>query len=201
MGSTEKRGTAGESGTADVIGILRQEHENIAKLLDALERQLARFMTKGSVDFDIIEGVARYFIDYPDLCHHPKEDVVFRRLRHRNPTAVPGMGDLEKEHEKIGALSRAFADTVHNVMQEAVVHRESFEKTTRAFIGAQRRHMELEERLFFPAALSALTDEDWAEVTAEISRRDGPLFGSTIEARFRAIATEILDWDRDKMVG
>ncbi len=126
---------------------------------------------------------------------------MFRRLRRRDPVAVPGLGDLEKEHERIGALSRAFADTVHNVMQEAVVPRQAFEKTTREFIDAQRRHMEMEERAFFPAALNTLTDGDWAEVTAEIGRRDDPLFGSAIEERFRAIANHILDWDRDEMVG
>ncbi len=201
MGSTGERGTAGESAIADVIGVLREEHHNIAKLLGALERQLARFMTGGSADLDIIEGVARYFIDYPDLCHHPKEDAVFRRLRRRDPASVPGLGNLEKEHEKIGALSRAFADTVHNVLQETVVPRLAFEKTTRDFIDAQRRHMEMEERSFFPAALNALTDGDWAEVTAEIGRRDDPLFGSAVETRFRAIAGDILDWDRDEMVG
>lgn len=201
MGSTGERGTAGESGTADVIGILREEHDNFAKLLDALERQLARFMTEGTADLDIVEGIARYFLDYPDLCHHPKEDAVFRRLRRRDSAAVPELGDLEQEHEKIGALSRAFADTVHDVMQEAVVPRQSFEKTTREFIDAQRRHMELEERSFFPAALNTLNDGDWADVTAEIVHRDDPLFGSAVEARFRAIATDILDWDRDETLG
>jgi len=185
----------------DIIGGLRREHANIAKLLSALERQLVQFIANEPVDYDIIQGIADYFVDYPELCHHPKENAIYHRLLARDADAAGALGDLKDDHDRIGTLSLAFAKTVRNVLGEAVVPRKTFEKAARNFIDLQRKHMEMEERTFFPAVLQALTAEDWAEVKAEIHRRDDPLFGSAVEDRFRAAAEDILEWDRSERAG
>ena len=57
-----------------VVDTLREEHRNIARLLRALEHQVAIFSNADAPDYDVIVGVADYFLDYPDRCHHPKED-------------------------------------------------------------------------------------------------------------------------------
>jgi hemerythrin-like domain-containing protein len=61
-----------------VIEILRQEHRNIEKLLRVLERQFRVFDCGARPNYEVILRIIEYFKDYPDSCHHPKEDVIFR---------------------------------------------------------------------------------------------------------------------------
>lgn len=182
---------------SDVITALRQEHANIGQLLDILERQVAVFDRGGSPDYDIVEGVIDYFQSYPDLYHHPKEDLVFQKLKLRDPAAVERVGDLRHEHEELAARTREFAAGVRAVLEEAQVSRESFDQWARRFIGLQRDHMDREERLFFPAARAALTSEDWADIEARASDQEDPLFGSDVGHRYEALRRDILQWERE----
>ena len=68
-----------------VIEVLRQEHCNIERLLCVLERELSVFDGGGRPDYQVIQAVIDYFKDYPDSCHHPKEDMIFEELKARDP--------------------------------------------------------------------------------------------------------------------
>lgn len=60
----------------EIIEVLREEHRNIEKLLRVLERELSVFDRGDHPDYVVIEAVVDYFKDYPDRCHHPKEDII-----------------------------------------------------------------------------------------------------------------------------
>lgn len=68
-----------------MIDTLREEHRKMSRLLDALEHQIAVFERAGKPDYDVIRGIADYFLEYPDSCHHRKEDVIFEFLCERYP--------------------------------------------------------------------------------------------------------------------
>ena len=59
----------------DMLEVLRQEHRNIESLLRVLERELSVFDHGERPDYEILLAVIDYFEDYPDSCHHPKEDM------------------------------------------------------------------------------------------------------------------------------
>lgn len=182
---------------SDVIAALRKEHANISQLLDILERQVAIFDRGGSPDYDIVEGVIDYFQSYPDLYHHPKEDLVFQKLQMRDPAAVERIGDLRKEHEELACRTRDFAAGVRAVLDEAQVARESFGQWARRFIDLQKDHMNREERFFFPSAHEALTAEDWADIAARASDQEDPLFGTEVGNRYEALRRDILQWEQE----
>ena len=87
-----------------VVEVLRQEHRNIEKLLRVLEQELSVFDRGSRPDYEAVLGVIDYFKDYPDSCHHPKEDMIFEKLKSRDPVAAANIGDLEIEHQE-GASS------------------------------------------------------------------------------------------------
>ena len=176
----------------EVVRRLRQEHASMAGLLDVLERQIAVFREAEDPDYDIIEAVVDYCLTYPDLCHHPKEDLVYHALRACDPEAAASVGDLLADHRELATLTRRFADAVQEVLQDARMSRESLANLAMDFIDAYRRHMEMEENLFFPAALRSIGETDWAEIDAQVTDRDDPLFGATVEKRFQALRDDIL---------
>lgn len=178
-----------------VIESIHQEHVAMAKLLDALERQLVAIDTGETPDYDIVKGVIDYCLTYPDLHHHPKEDLVFEKLRLRDPAAAEAVGDLDEEHRELAGLTRRFAAAVRNVLDEAEISREAFAKLAWHFVGQYRHHMSLEERVFLPAARKALTADDLHGIEAKLTHGHDPLFGDEPDERFDTLREEILRWD------
>jgi hemerythrin-like domain-containing protein len=182
---------------AAVIGVLREEHRSIARLLDALEHQIDVFGRAGMPDYDVICGISAYFLEYPDRCHHPKEDVVFRRLAAEHPAEASGLRDLLQEHAAVHDRAAAFADTVRELLNDTDIPRAAVVEAARGFIDTQRRHLRAEEEIFFPLAERVLTAADWAQVERDLTGGPDPLFGGRVEARFRTLSDRLLAWEAE----
>jgi len=180
---------------AEALRLLRREHANLTRLLKVLDRQIALLGGGGQPDYDIIRGVVDYCPDFPDLCHHPKEDLVLAKLRQRDPKAAEKVGDLEGEHVKLAALTRRFTEAIERVLMEEELPRDWILGRAREFESAYRRHIAMEEQIFFPAAEHALGVSDWAGIDARVADRDDPLFGGRVAERFRALSEEVLALD------
>ncbi len=181
---------------SNVIRALRREHADMARLLGALERQLDVFDQGARPDYDIVQGVIDYCLAYPDLYHHPKEDLVLERLRRRDPEAAAAIGELLPEHEALAELTRRLADAVESVLREAEVSREGMHELAREFLDFYRRHIAMEEGRFFPAALEVLSEQDWAEIEAQLGEREDPLFGGQPDQRFERLRQDVLAWEK-----
>lgn len=179
-----------------VVRRIGLEHQNMAVLLDLLERNLEAFERDGTVDYDLLESVIEYFRRFPDACHHPKEDMIFARLQERNAAAAAAVGDLPGEHADLKKMTDAVAATISDILMEAEVPRDQLVQQVRGFLDAQRRHMRMEQERFFPAALAALTPEDWSAIAGRIDDPEDPVFGSGQEEAFEALRAEIIEWDR-----
>jgi hemerythrin-like domain-containing protein len=180
----------------EIIRALRLEHANIARLLLALERQMEIFSEAGSPDYDIIDGIIEYFLTYPERYHHPKENLVYARLKLRDPKAAAQVGDLDGEHCELSIRTQEFAAGVRAVLGEAQVPRIALDRWARHFINFQRAHMDKEEDVFIPAALKALTAEDWKELQDQMTTASDPLFGPTVGRRFECLRADILRWEQ-----
>ena len=100
---------------AEVKRALRQDHGNMARLLDAFERQLASFDAGEPVDYEIVEAVVDYYHSFPDLCDHPLEDMVLQRLVERDQAAAQPFVELEHAHQELAALTDKLAGLVHQI--------------------------------------------------------------------------------------
>jgi hemerythrin-like domain-containing protein len=177
-----------------LLEILREEHRNIETLLRALEHELSIFDRAERPDYEVVQAVIDYFQEYPDCCHHPREDVVFTMLKARDPAAAASVGDLEAEHRNGAKRLHLVARAVESVLGEQEVLRQTVDDIVRDFIEKERRHMEMEERVLFPAAASALRPEDWAEIDAKVG--DDPLLDRANE-KFNSLRQRILQWEQE----
>jgi hemerythrin-like domain-containing protein len=180
-----------------VIEILRQEHRNIEKLLRVLERELSLFDRGERPDYEVIHAVIDYFTDYPDSCHHPKEDMIFERLKVRDAGAAATIGDLEAEHQEGARRLRRVGQIVEAVLNDQDLMRHSAYDTMHDFIDYERRHMAMEERLVFPAALKALRSADWAEIALKLADRHDPLSHPNFEEKFNTLRRSILELEEE----
>jgi len=180
-----------------IIDLLLEEHQNIERLLLVLEHELEIFDRSGRPDYEILQTIIQYFQDYPERCHHPKEEMIFEKLKARDAVAAKRFGDVEAEHEVETRRLRSFARAVDSVLADQEFLRESFHLAVKDFIEHQRQHLQKEERLLFPAAIKALRREDWAEIDARLDNRKDPLFDGVVEEKFNALRKTILRWEQE----
>jgi len=180
-----------------MIELLRDEHRDIEQLLKVLEDEVKVFDRRERPDYEVIQAIIDYFQDYPDCCHHPKEDMIFDRLKARDPLAAKRIGDVEAEHRQETERLDRVAKVVRNVLLDREILRETFGKVMRDFIDHQRRHMAMEERTLFPAAANALRPEDWQEIDLKWNDKTETLFDVAIEEKYHSLRDRILQWGRE----
>jgi hemerythrin-like domain-containing protein len=180
-----------------MIEMLQEEHRNIAKLINVLEQELKVFDRRERPDYEIFQAIIEYFKDFPDKCHHPKEDVVFQILKQRSPAVAGAVGDIEAEHRLEAERLRRFAQMVDDILADQEIPRDSFHIAAEDFIDHQRRHMAKEEQLLFPAALETLTPDDWAKIDGRIDERKDPMFDGAVQGRFQNLHATILRWEQE----
>ena len=180
-----------------IIERLSREHRNIETLLAVLERELEIFDRGDRPDYKVIRAIISYFELYPELYHHPLEDLVFAKLKLRDPAAAAKVGNLTLEHQKGAERLRRVAKAVDGVLAGREFLRQDVDAIVRDFLEHERRHIAMEDRDFFPAALKALRPPDWTEIASALSSHKDPLFSDVVEARFDALRAYIMQLEEE----
>jgi hemerythrin-like domain-containing protein len=139
---------------------LSREHRNIERLLAVLERELEIFDRGGRPDYEVIRAIISYFEVYPEVYHHPQEDLIFAKLKIRDPAAAAKVGDLAREDQQGAERLRRVVRAIDSVLADREIPRQNVDNIVRDFIDHQRHHIMMEDRDFFPAALKALEPQD-----------------------------------------
>lgn len=183
-----------------IIERLSREHRNIETLLAVLERELEIFDRGDHPDYEVIRAIINYFELYPELYHHPQEELVFAKLKLRDPAAAARVGDLTLEHQKGTQRLRLVAQAIDSVLAGREILRHNVNNIIRDFIESERRHIMIEDRDFFPAALKALKPADWTEIASATTNHEDPLFSEAAEETFDALRARILQMEQESEV-
>src|SRR5208337_2664211 len=117
-----------------IIERLSREHRDIEKLLAVLERELEIFDRRDRPNYEVIRAIISYFKVYPQIYHHPREDLVFAKLRSRDPAAAAKVGDLAREHQSGAERLHRVAQAVDSMLADRAIHREDLDTIVREFI-------------------------------------------------------------------
>ena len=172
---------------SELIRQLHTDHVNIARLLDLVEEQLEALHAGDAPDYVLMADIMQYMTNYPDLVHHPKEDLVFDKLAERDSNTRLIVKDLIAKHGVLAEKGSAFLDSIRMVMNEHLVERDTLESQGREYVSVLRDHMNVEEAQVFPAATKALVPEDWSVIDEAMEKRDDPLFGKVVENEYGAL--------------
>ena len=113
--------------------------------------------------------VMHYMTRYPDVLHHPKEDLIFARIKERAGRPVPTIDELAQQHASLRESGRELARDLEDVVNGSISSREHVEAVARAYVTRLRNHMRVEETEILPLAARLLRADDWDAV----ERRSG----------------------------
>ena len=173
-----------------MLNMLKQEHINISRLMDVLETQISLLEDNGQANLQLIKDIVEYITYYPDLYHHPKEDLVLELLRHKDKEIIPVIDHLLDEHKILTEAAINLAERLRNIHGKE--NTRMLAEQLRKYINLCRSHMDCEESKLFPRAQQVLTDEDWAEIDKGFVLKDDPLFGKIIYKQYQHIYDSII---------
>lgn len=172
---------------SDVLDKLIEDHAHIARLLDLFEEQLDLMHAGENPDAALMQDIMAYMTHYPDLIHHPLEDLVFEHVMRRDTDAVMVLNSLLAEHDELADAGHRLKMWVDRLESESLVKRDTLEKLSRDYLFFLRRHMGEEERHAFPLAIKVLDSGEWEAIRSEFKVKDHEVFGSALDSQYQAL--------------
>ena len=170
-----------------ILETLHEDHIHIDKLLRMLSHQMDILHEGGSPDYQMLTEIVDYVEHYPDLVHHPKEDLMFTTYLEHNNERREDIEALMEEHKTLLLLTKDFKELLEEVMDDAIISRDEVENAGRDYIRRQRDHLNAEEAEIFPLINRTLTEEEWKYIEEHAPSSDDPLFGRQVETRYESL--------------
>lgn len=172
---------------AEAILLLRIEHQNMGELLDIVDQQLKH---DEPLDLELLKNIIHYFSDYPEQCHHPIENLIFRKLQSLDSSRAETVSEILHDHKTISEITSLVKNSFKDSGSEGI-QATKLREHMRQFVDHYRAHIKAEEETFFPLALETLTKNDWAAIEFELYDRKDPLVDVEVEARFRSLSDKV----------
>jgi len=176
---------------ADPIAHWQQEHANFSRLLDLLEAQVFTFHKGDHPNYDLMADIVQYLRGFSDRVHHPREDIAFARLVAKDPDAELIVNRLLQEHRVIAIAGDTLEKYIESALGDVMASRAELEAAADTYLVYYRNHILTEDNRILPRAARLLTPEDWAAVVLAVPAIADPLFGDTVETRYRELRRQI----------
>lgn len=157
------------------IGPLMIEHRLIERMIKLIEGRVECAASDDRIEPEFVDTAVDFIRTYADKTHHGKEeDILFRDLGRKDMSDgdVRVMGELVEEHREgrkmVGALVSA-NERYRNGEVEAL---SEITDTLRALVEFYPRHIEKEDRVFFPASMEYLSGDEKDAMLGEMHEFD-----------------------------
>jgi len=176
---------------SELLSDLREDHRNIAIMLNLLEREIGQIRDGENPDYELVHDIMRYMTVYSDAVHHPKEDILYEAIKTERPDLKDGLEEVEPEHQELSRLGAALRNDIEAIASEAAIPRDRVVAETEKYIALLRHHMDWEEGDLFRRAASLVDAEE--AMFVEISRLNtlDPVFGPEREHSFANLLENI----------
>lgn len=178
---------------ADLLAELREDHRNMATMLDLLERDLERIRHSEEPDYELIHDILRYMTVYSDAVHHPKEDLLYGAMKAEDPSLAAGLDKVEPEHRELAILGETLRNDVEAIASGATVTRFRLVADMTDYVERLREHMSWEEGDLFRRADELVAAESAMFVAISHLDKLDPVFGPEREHSFANLLQNIKD--------
>jgi hemerythrin-like domain-containing protein len=156
-------------------GALMMEHRVIERMIALMEGALTQIDTLGMIDLLFVDAVVDFVRTYADRTHHGKEeDILFRDLGKKTLSVEDRrlMNELIADHVLGRNTTRALADAGARYCGGDSSALADIAKALKALVELYPRHIEKEDRIFFPGSRAYLTDEEDQAMLGEFREFD-----------------------------
>jgi len=166
--------------------ILSDEHKNILKVIEALNREIDAIESGKNIDKAFFEKVIDFIRNYADKFHHAKEeDILFKEFckkaeeMHCNPVE-----QMLHEHD----LGREFVKGMEKGLNEN--NKQKIINNAKGYIQLLNEHIFKEDNILYPMADKALNDNIQKSVLSKFKQAEIKRFKKGVKEKYLDIAKE-----------
>lgn len=174
-----------------ILRTLHSDHRDFAILLGILEEQAVRMESGQRPDLVVIEAIVSYLRRYGDLCHHPRENVLYRLLVERHIPGATRASRLAAQHRHLGETTSAALTTVREASMGDATRAAEVLGVVRALLVEYRDHTDAEDREFLPLVATSFEEKDWAAAQREFVKLHDAELAEHVSERFLALQNYI----------
>ena len=175
------------------IATIQSEHRSLGMVLHTLQTLLDKIAAEHVVaDFALMSTALYYIDDFPERCHHPKEDeYLFKRLRLRSTEFDAVLDRLQTEHTRSAVTVAGLHRALVHYQGGAPEGLRLFKAAVDSYADDMREHFGLEDTLM-TRARTILSEEDWELIAWAFTANDDPLFGANQSLEFSLLYHRIM---------
>jgi hemerythrin-like domain-containing protein len=156
-------------------GPLMMEHRLIERMIGLIRDSLEKIESTGRIDPGFVDTAIDFIRFYADRTHHGKEeDILFRDLDKKDLSAEDRqlMEELIEEHVLGRNTTKALAEANSRYRNGDGSAFDVIIEKLKTLIDFYPRHIEKEDKIFFPASRTYFTDEEDQAMLAEFREFD-----------------------------
>jgi len=176
------------------LAAIRDEHHGLALVMEVLQRLLVDIGRQhAEPDFTLLAAALYYIDDFPERCHHPKEDeYLFDTLRRHTAHFNAVLDELQADHVRSGQMMAYMERALVRFQAGAPDGYAYFREAVEAYALMLREHMDKEERLLAEGR-DAIGEKEWQRIADAFAANDDPLFGAHGREEFRRLYQRIIN--------
>ena len=171
-------------------GPLMIEHRLIERMITLIRDALVHIQSTGKVDPLFVDAAVDFVRIYADRTHHGKEeDILFRDLDKRPLSAEDHrvMNELLQEHVFGRQTTKALVDANTRYRNGDATALTDIAERLQTLVTFYPKHIEKEDKVFFPAAMAYFTHDEDQAMLAEFWEFDRKM----IHEKYRAVVDEL----------
>jgi hemerythrin-like domain-containing protein len=166
-------------------GPLMVEHRLIERMLSVIKDALVQIESSHRVDPVFVDTAVDFIRIYADRTHHGKEEeILFRDLDKRPLSAEDRrvMNELIEDHVFGRKITKALVDANSRYRNGDEIALAEIAEKLQTLVEFYPKHIEKEDKIFFPAARAYLTDSEDQAMLAEYWEFDRKMIHEKYEA-------------------
>jgi hemerythrin-like domain-containing protein len=171
-------------------GPLMIEHRLIERMISLIERVLLQIESTQKVDPSFVDTAVDFIRMYADRTHHGKEeDILFRDLSKQPLSAEDQrvMKELIEEHVFGRQTTRALVQANTRYRNGDQSASADIASNLRTLVEFYPKHIEKEDKVFFPASMAYFTEEEDQAMLAEFWEFDRKM----IHEKYKSVVEEL----------
>ena len=166
------------------------EHRLIERMIDLIASALEQIKSERKVDPVFVDTAVDFIRTYADRTHHGKEEnILFRDLDKKDLSAEDRqvMNELIQEHAFGRTTTKALVDANTRYRNGDALALKDIAKQLKTLVEFYPKHIEKEDKVFFPASRAYVTNEEDQAMLSEFWEFDRKM----IHEKYKAVVTEL----------
>jgi hemerythrin-like domain-containing protein len=154
------------------------EHRLIERMIDLIRKALEQIKSAGNIDPVFVDTAVDFIQTYADRTHHGKEeDILFHALDGKDLSAEDRqlMNQLITEHVYTRKTAKALVEANTRYRNGDTAALSDIAKRLETLVEFYPKHIDKEDKVFFPASRTYFTDEEYQAMLAEFRAFDSKM--------------------------